>query len=71
MDLILVFHFSRHSCNDLKIHGYHKGKTDYKDGFYMLSGLQPVYCDMTSDKNEGWTLLVTSASNGWSSAQVC
>ncbi|XP_057304821.1 uncharacterized protein LOC130641845 isoform X1 [Hydractinia symbiolongicarpus] len=61
---------SRKSCNDLKIHGYHKGKTDYKDGFYMLKGSQPVYCDMTTDKNEGWTLLVTASSNGWSFEQT-
>ena len=36
----------------------------------MLQGNQPVYCDMQTTKNEGWTLLVTSVSNGWKEEEV-
>lgn len=61
---------SRKSCNDIKVSGLHKGKTDYKDGFYMLDNLLPVYCDMETTPNEGWTLLVSSINNGWTGEQV-
>ena len=67
----MVLPFSRQSCNNIKVDGLHKGKTDYKDGFYMLQNSQTVYCDMTSTRNEGWTLLVTSADSGWTREQVC
>ena len=36
----------------------------------MIKGNQPVYCDMETTKNEGWTLLVASVSNGWTGDQV-
>ena len=53
------------------IHGLHnKGDTTYKDGFYLLQNSLSVYCDMETTPNEGWTLLVTSASNGWKGNQV-
>uniref|UniRef100_A0A7M6DPA1 Uncharacterized protein n=1 Tax=Clytia hemisphaerica TaxID=252671 RepID=A0A7M6DPA1_9CNID len=61
---------SRSSCNDIKIRGYHKEKTDYKDGFYMLKDNLNVYCDMETTPKEGWTLLVSSNNNGWSGDQV-
>ena len=61
---------SRASCNDIKIRGYHKGKADYKDGFYMLRDNMNVYCDMETTLHEGWTLLVASNNNGWSAEQV-
>ncbi|XP_047135033.1 uncharacterized protein LOC100209306 isoform X2 [Hydra vulgaris] len=60
---------SRYSCNDLRVRGLVNGQL-YKDGFYMLAENQPAYCDMTSTLNEAWTLLVTSASGGWTSDQV-
>lgn len=62
--------FSRKSCNDICIHGHQKGKDDYKDGFYMLQNSLPVYCDMTTTPNEGWTLIVTAASHNWKIDQV-
>ena len=68
--IVTTIFFSRKSCNDIKVNGLHKGKTNYKDNFYMLQGNQPVYCDMETTKNEGWTLLVTSASNGWKGEEV-
>eukprot|EP00111_Clytia_hemisphaerica_P010409 TCONS_00030414-protein len=61
---------SRKSCNDIKIRGFHKGKTDYKDGFYMLKDNLNIYCDMETTPNEGWTLLVASNNKGWSAQQV-
>jgi len=61
---------SRKSCNDIAIHGYHKSVSDYKDGYYMLQNLQLVYCDMEYSPKEGWTLLVTSTSNGWTRETV-
>ncbi|XP_047127009.1 uncharacterized protein LOC101234350 [Hydra vulgaris] len=60
---------SRHSCNDLRVHGLHKGQM-HKDGFYMLADNQPVYCDMTTTENEGWTLIVSSASSGWTLNEI-
>nr|XP_047134262.1 uncharacterized protein LOC100206071 [Hydra vulgaris] len=60
---------SRYSCNDLKVRGVVNGQI-YSDGFYMLADNQPVYCDMTSTENEAWTLLVTSASGGWTPDQI-
>lgn len=35
------------------------------DGF-----MRPVYCDMESNLNEGWTLLVSAATSGWGPSQV-
>ena len=68
--LLLYLHCSRSSCNDLRLHGHQSGRDDYKDGFYMLKNNLPVFCDMTTTPNEGWTLLVTAASSGWSKDQV-
>jgi len=70
MFIIDRYLFSRRSCNDIRVHGLHKGKTHYKDGFYMLQNSTSVYCDMETTLNEGWTLLVTSTSNGWKGDQV-
>ena len=36
----------------------------------MLQNSTSVYCDMETTANEGWTLLVTSVSNGWTGNQV-
>lgn len=66
----LKLFYSRRSCNDIKIHGYHKGKLNYKDGYYRIQNSQIVYCDMTSNPKEGWTLLLTSKTNGWTINQV-
>ena len=45
----------------------------YKDGYYNIKGtggnIRTVYCDMTSDAG-AWTLLVTSATGGWTKPQV-
>lgn len=44
-----------------------------KDGLYMIRKNSheylPVYCDMTSEQG-AYTLLVTSASNGWNKNEV-
>ena len=67
---LVNFYFSRQSCNDIKIHGYHKGKLDYEDGYYRIKDSQIVYCDMTTTPNEGWTLVLTSKTSGWNIDQV-
>jgi len=63
---------ARLSCNDLKLHGVRAGNK-YEDGFQMIrvSGSQylPVYCDMTTSEG-AFTLIVTSAQNNWTRAQV-
>ncbi|KAJ7351656.1 metalloendopeptidase [Desmophyllum pertusum] len=64
---------ARLSCNDLKLHGLRAGNKYDEDGFQMMrvSGAQylPVYCDMTTAKG-AFTLIVTSAHNSWTRAQV-
>lgn len=64
---------TRLSCNDLKLHGLRAGNKYDEDGFQMmkLSDAQylPVYCDMTTAKG-AFTLIVTSAHNNWTRAQV-
>ena len=54
------------------MHGVRVGNT-YKDGFYMINTDKaqylPVYCDMTA-ADGAFTLLVTSAHNSWTPAQV-
>ena len=64
---------SRLSCNDLKLHGLRAGNKYDEDGFQMMkvSDAQylPVYCDMTTAKG-AFTLIVTSAHNNWTRAQV-
>lgn len=61
-----------HSCLHLKLIGREHG-TDYPDGVYSINpnGKGPVktYCDMSRDGG-GWTLLVTSHTNTWSSGNV-
>lgn len=63
---------ARLSCNDLKLHGLRAGNK-YEDGFQMIrvnsSQYLPVYCDMTTSDG-AFTLIVTSAHNNWSRAQV-
>ena len=48
-------------------------KAQLEDGIYMIRKnaheYLPVYCDMTSESG-GYTLLVTSASSGWSKNEV-
>jgi len=62
----------RLSCNDLKLHGVRAGNK-YEDGFQMIrisdSQYLPVYCDMTTSEG-AFTLIVTSAQNNWTRAQV-
>ncbi|KAJ7386461.1 metalloendopeptidase [Desmophyllum pertusum] len=64
---------ARLSCNDLKLHGLRAGNKYDEDGFQMMkvSSAQylPVYCDMTTAKG-AFTLIVTSAHNNWTRAQV-
>jgi len=64
---------ARLSCNDLKLHGLRAGNKYEEDGFQMMkvSDAQylPVYCDMTTAKG-AFTLIVTSAHNNWTRAQV-
>ncbi|KAL9951076.1 hypothetical protein ACROYT_G043672 [Oculina patagonica] len=64
---------ARLSCNDLKLRGLRAGNTYDEDGFQMIkvSDAQylPVYCDMTTAKG-AFTLIVTSAHNNWTRAQV-
>lgn len=63
----------RLSCNDLKLHGMRAGNKYSEDSFQLMkvSDTQylPVYCDMTTAKG-GFTLIVTSAHNNWTRAQV-
>ncbi|XP_066014989.1 uncharacterized protein [Pocillopora verrucosa] len=63
---------ARLSCNDLKLHGVRAG-IKYDDSFQLVktSDTQylPVYCDMTTAKG-AFTLIVTSAHNSWTRAQV-
>ena len=63
----------RLSCNDLKLHGLRAGNKYDEDGFQLMkvSNTQylPVYCDMTTTKG-AFTLIVTSAHNNWTRAQV-
>lgn len=63
----------RLSCNDLKLHGMRAGNKYGEDSFQLMkvSDTQylPVYCDMTTAKG-GFTLIVTSAHNNWTRAQV-
>ena len=48
-------------------------KAQLENGIYMIRKNSheylPVYCDMTSEPG-GYTLLVTSASNGWNKTEV-
>ncbi|KAL9951073.1 hypothetical protein ACROYT_G043669 [Oculina patagonica] len=64
---------ARLSCNDLKLRGLRAGNKYDEDGFQMIkvSNAQylPVYCDMTTAKG-AFTLIVTSAHNNWTRAQV-
>lgn len=66
-------HCPRLSCNDLKLHGLRAGNKYQEDGFQMMkvSDAQylPIYCDMTTAKG-AFTLIVTSAHNNWTRAQV-
>lgn len=66
-------HCPRLSCNDLKLHGLRAGNKYDEDGFQMMkvSDAQylPIYCDMTTAKG-AFTLIVTSAHNNWTRAQV-
>lgn len=63
---------SYESCNQLKTKGSRLGEV-YKDGYYNIKGtggnMRTVYCDMNSDAG-AWTLLVTSATGGWTKPQV-
>ncbi|XP_074614387.1 uncharacterized protein LOC141874129 [Acropora palmata] len=62
---------ARLSCNDLKVHGLRAGNT-YDDGFQMIrinGHYLPVYCDMTTSEG-AFTLVVTSAHNNWTRAEV-
>ena len=57
----------------MKLHRARAGNS-YQDGFYMIqladkAQYLPVYCDMTTEAG-AFTLLVTSAHNGWTPAQV-
>ena len=69
----MTINSSRVSCNDIKVHGNHKGMKDFKDGLYFIKSSKtnqlPVYCDMTSNSS-AWTLLVTSKQNNWTAQQV-
>lgn len=62
----------RFSCNDIKLRGLRAGNK-YDDGFQMIrvnsTQYLPVYCDMTTSDG-AFTLLVTSANNNWTRAQV-
>ena len=60
-----MFTFSRKSCNDLRVNGEQTA-----DGFYMLKNNYPVYCDMTTTPGEGWTLILTAATKGWTVEEV-
>lgn len=62
----------RRSCNEIKMKtGIPKNTLE--DKVYMIKRTPhqylPVMCDMKSDHG-AWTLLVTSASNGWKKSQV-
>ncbi|XP_073247149.1 uncharacterized protein [Porites lutea] len=63
---------TRFSCNDIKLRGLRAGNK-YDDGFQMIrvnsTQYLPVYCDMTTSDG-AFTLLVTSANNNWTRAQV-
>ncbi|XP_022804380.1 zinc metalloproteinase-disintegrin-like kaouthiagin-like [Stylophora pistillata] len=60
------------SCHHLKQFGKEQGK-NYPDGVYKIypTGSQPIktYCDMSRDGG-GWTLLITSHTNGWTADNV-
>jgi len=60
------------SCNEIKIKS-RGNRAELRDGIYMIRKNSheylPVYCDMTSESG-GYTLLVTSASNGWNENEV-
>ena len=64
---------TRLSCNDLKLHGLRAGNKYDEDGFQMMkvtaAQYLPIYCDMTTAKG-AFTLIVTSAHNNWTRAQV-
>ena len=67
----IFFCYFRLSCNDLKVHGLRAGNT-YDDGFQMIrinGHYLPVYCDMTTSEG-AFTLIVTSAHNNWTRAEV-
>ncbi|PFX30175.1 Retinol dehydrogenase 8 [Stylophora pistillata] len=60
------------SCNEIKSEN-RGNKAAGKDGLYFIRKNSheylPVYCDMTSEQG-AYTLLVTSASNGWKKNEV-
>lgn len=60
------------SCNEIKSEN-RGNKAAEKDGLYFIlrnsHEYLPVYCDMTSEQG-AYTLLVTSASNGWKKNEV-
>ena len=62
----------RRSCNEIKSEN-RGNKAAEKDGLYFIlrnsHEYLPVYCDMTSEQG-AYTLLVTSASNGWKKNEV-
>lgn len=62
----------RRSCNEIKMKNG-ESRAGMKDGIYMIRKTThdylPVYCDMTSEVG-AYTLLVTSASNGWKKDEV-